>query len=83
MFTIEDYNPSKPTLRNVGVRQEIFETMEALKLWDSFFVPVDTYAHVSVRARVSEYNKTCRKENSTRKYRAHFEEGGTRVARVA
>lgn len=79
MFAIEDYNPS---MRKVGIRQEIFETMEALKAGESFVVSVATYAHVSVRARVSEYNKLNRAKGSTRKYRAHFEEGGTRIVRT-
>lgn len=80
MFEIEDYNPS---MRKVGVRQEIFETIGALKLWHSFVVPIATYAHVSVRARVSECNAANKKKGSTRKYRAHLEENGTRVVRIA
>jgi hypothetical protein len=78
MFTIDEHSP---VMRKVGIRREIFETMDKLDVGHSFVVPLSVYAHVSVRARVSEYNKELKKNKSTRNYRAHLEQNGTRIMR--
>ena len=79
MFEIE----SNVVVKQYGVRPQIWKTMEALKVGDSFVVPIGAYAAVGTRATVSEYAKKMRaKGDSFRRYRTSATPTGVRVYRV-